>query len=627
MNHVWRLIREELKPYTKGIILRILLAAIISATPYAFSFLGKWLVDGVLQVSGPPKAAVEAPAAVANGETTGASTDSEAAASGVQVAGVTVQWTENSSSEKLRMLLIFVAVTMGMHILTTGLGAWSELLNSRTVQTMVYGLRTRVHERLANADSRYLASEQTGQFMSRVLDDCGNVPPNLINLVVNFCTQVMMLILGLVLLIRLNPAMSLVAAAVLPFYAVTCIYFLPRLRRNTEDLRHNAARMTGHAIERLSNVMTIKNYAQEDAECQRYGAIVDQQSTMARHQHRLNLGFNSLTTLITGFATLGVLGFGFLHIKDGSMQLGEVLAFYQVTAQLFVPISALVGMASVAQTIQILAERVHAVLDAPVAIESPDDAVAVETVRGEIVYEGVSMRYMEGGPFAVEDVNLRIPAGATVCIVGPTGCGKSTLLHLLTRIYDPDLGSISIDGVDIRQWPLRRLRRSIGNVLRDTDLFTGTIAENIAYGAPKADEARIITAAKTVGLHEHVVAMPKGYKTPLGSGGETLASDDLLRLSLARALIINPAILIVDDTFASVEESLEESLRRTLETALADKTIIIATSRLSICEDADLIVVQQRGAIVQTGTHAELMAVPGLYRRMYRRQMGLSEKH
>lgn len=600
MKLVWRLIGSELKAHKKAILLRILFAALIAATPYAFSFLGKWLVDEALQVSGPP-----------------------AAANAVEeAAGMTIEWRANTTEEKLRLLGIFLAASLGLHLLTTALGAWSEHLNSRTVQQIVYDLRSRVNERLANADRELFGREQVGQLMTRVLDDCGNIPPNLTNLVINFVTQLMMLALGLFLLLRLNPSMTWVAVAALPFYAIACLIFLPRIRSNTEDLRTNASRMNGYIVERLSNIATVKNYAQEPQENQTFGGIVDHQSDMARRQHRLNLSFNTITTLITGLATLGVLIFGFLNIKAGTMQLGEVLAFHQVTAQLFVPISALVGMTTVAQTLQVLASRVFTILDAPVAIEQADETVEVEDLRGEITFEDVSMQYLAGGPFAVDKVNLTIPAGQTVCIVGRSGCGKSTLLQLLTRVYDPSEGTIRIDGVDIREWRLRRLRRVVGNVLYDCDVFSGTVAENIAYGAPKADRQRIEEIARKLHFHDYIQSLPKGYDTHLGRGGISLEPEELLKLNLARALLTNPTILTVDDTFATVEEQVEATLRAELELLLHERTILIATSRLSICQDADLIVVMQRGAIEQVGTHQELLAQPGLYRRLYTRQMG-----
>jgi ABC-type multidrug transport system fused ATPase/permease subunit len=307
------------------------------------------------------------------------------------------------------------------------------------------------------------------------------------------------------------------------------------------------------------------------------------------------------------------------------MQLGQVMAFYQVTAQLFVPISALVGLTNVAQTLQVLASRVYGVMDAPATLQDSEDAVAMPSIRGDIEFRQVSLRYMEGGPFAVENADFSIPAGTSVCIVGPTGCGKSTILTLISRLYDPTEGIIYLDGADIRNISVNRLRRAMGNVLHECQVFSGTIADNISYGSPDTTEKQIQGIAQAVGLHEFIQSQPKGYETRLGSGGITLNAEQLVKLSIARALVTKPSVLTIDDTYAAIEEDAEQQLRAAVRGTLADHTILVATSRLSICEDADMVIVMQNGKIVQTGTHEELLAKPGLYRRMYMRQMGMDE--
>ena len=600
MNLVWRLIRERLSGHVGAVLIRFAIAASVAATPYAFSFLGKWLVDEALQVTGPPK--------TPEGEE----------------AGVTVEWKAKTPEDQLQLLLVFFAVSMGIHVVVTGLSALSEQLNSKTVQEMTYELRSEVHEKLSRLEMGLFTREQVGQRMTRVLDDCGGVPGNLVNLVINTATQAAMLVLGLVLLLRLNATMTLAVLAALPLYAVTCVVFLPRLRRNAEELRDRGAAFTGHVIERLTNIATIKNYAQEDREIERFGARLDSNLALSRQQNRLNLVFSTLTTLITAFATLAVLAFGFLNIKAGKMQLGEVLAFYQVTAQLFVPVGALVAMTTVAQTLQILAQRVYGVLDTKETLADAPDAVDLTDVKGEVAFENVSLQYQEGGPFAVRDVSLAIPAGTVACIVGPTGCGKSTLLTLLTRLYDPTEGTIRIDGTDIRTARITALRRTVGSIFHDPTVLTGTVAENIRLGAPDATQEEIEAAARTVELHDAITALPQGYETPLGRGGATLPAQQMTQLAIARALVTKPAILTVDDTFSAIAEDVEQRLRAAIRTVLEGRTTLIATSRLSICQDADLVVVMQRGGVVQVGTHAELLDTAGVYRRMYTRQMGMA---
>lgn len=613
MKLLRRLIRTFLAGQKKTMAVLFLFTAVAAATPYAFSMLGRWLVDEALQVSKAP-----APAAAAE------SADEEQPAE-QGVAGLEVEWKAKAPEDKLRLLGIFLVASLGMHFVATALSAWGEFVSSRMSHRMVFALRKRINAKIASMDLAAFSREQVGQLMTRILDDAAGIPANLINVVVNSCTQIAMLGLGLWLLLKLNAQMALFALAALPFYAVTCFVFLPRIKRNTEQVRLNVADLNGFLVEKLSSIATIKNYAQENAELERFGARVDRNLRAGRRQHRLNLGFNTLTTLITGFSTLAVLTFGFLNIKAGRMQLGEVMAFYQVTAQLFVPISALVAMTNVAQTLQILGVRVFSVLDAPDGISDPQEAERVGEIRGDVTFEHVSLRYEEGGPFAVSEVELHIPAGSSVALVGPMGCGKSTLITLLTRLWDPTEGTILLDGLDIRSFPVRALRQSIGNVLRDCQVFTGTLAENIAFGRPEASREEIESVASTVGLQELIASQPAGLDAKVGKGGITLDAGDLARLGLARALITNPPVLTVDDTYSTIEEEAERPLRAAVERSLGDRTVLLATSRLSICRDRDMIVVMQRGKIVQQGTHDELVAVPGLYRRMYFRQMGLQE--
>ena len=624
MQIVWRLIREQLAPYKGRLFTRFLIVAIVSATPYAFSFLGKWLLDEALQVTGPPKPKVAA-TETAKQEPAPTPAKEPATTAAVQTAGLTVEWKAKTPQEKMRLLWVFFGISMGLHVAVTALSALAELLNSKTANEMVYALRSQVHEKLETFDLAVFSREQVGQLITRVLDDAGGIPGSLCNLVINFFTQVAMLGLGLYLLLRLNATMTMIALATLPFYAISCVIFLPRIKKNTEDLRVRGAAFNGLIVERLSNIATVKNYAQEARETEQFMSRLGENQTLSRSNQRLNLWFGTLTTIITALGTLGVLAVGFLYIKSQKMQLGEVMAFYQVTAQLFVPIAALVGMASVAQTLQVLGVRVYGILDTPATLTDAEDAVDLEEIRGELSFEGVSLRYEEGGPFALEDVTVDIPAGKTVCFVGPTGCGKSTLLVLLNRLYDPTEGLIRLDGVDVRKLPVKTLRHAVADVLHDCQVFTGTIAENISYGDSDATPAEIAEAAQVVDLHDFIASQPDGYETKLGRGGITLSPSQLVKLALARALATDPAILTVDDTYATIEEETERRLRAAVKTALEGRTILIATSRLSICEDADIVVAMQNGKAVQVGSHESLLAEPGLYRRMYMRQMGMEE--
>ena len=647
MALTWRMIRTLLRPYAGGLAVRVLIVAAVAATPYAFSFMGKWLVDEALQVGGAPQAETadepseadallaSEPAAGQNGaaDTEHAATVPDALPPAIadvgegedSSTGLIVEWRPLSEDEKLRLLGIFLAASVGLHVLITGLSVLAELMNSRMIQGLAFTLRSSVYEKIQNSSTAFVGGQQLGQLMTRVLDDAGALPGLLINLVVNFFSQVMMLGLGVYLLFRLNPSMAVVVLFALPFYAAACLVFLPRIKRNTVRIRDRFAAMQNYLVQRLTNVVTVKNYAQEQRELAAFQETLDGNVALQRQQHNLNLYFNTLTTLVTGFATLAVLAFGFVNIRNQTMQLGEALAFYQVTAQLFVPISALVALTATVQTLDVHGERVYSILDAPSGLESDGEPVEPEEIVGEIAFRNVSLRYTEGGPFAVENVNLVIPAGRSVCIVGPTGSGKSTLIALLTRLYDPSEGAILLDGIDVRRFRPSSLRRAVGNVFREAQVFAGTLGENIALGNPNAREDAVQEAARLAELDEFALSLPDGYDTRVGPGGAALDAEQTAKLSLARALATHPAILAVDDVYSHVDEALERRLREAVRNKLAGRTILLATSRLTACEDADMVVVMRQGKVVQTGTHDDLLAVPGTYRRMYMRQMGIDD--
>lgn len=632
------MIRTLLRPYAWGLVVRVLIVAAVAATPYAFSFMGKWLVDDVLQVAGPPQAEAEGEEAAAPDEANGDTSDNDgmaeapetdAALAADEGAGETeatvAGWTPLSEAEKLRLLWIFFAASVGLHVLITALSVLAELLNSRMVQGLAYQLRSDVYEKVQHSSAAFVGGQQLGQLMTRVLDDAGALPGLLINLVVNFFSQMLMLGLGVYLLFRLNAAMAVVVLFALPFYAVACLLFLPRIKRNTVRIRDRIAALQNFLVQRVANMLTVKNYAQEGRELATFSEMLDGNVALQREQHNLNLYFNTLTTLITGFATLAVLAYGFVNLRAQTMQLGETLAFFQVTAQLFVPISALVALTATIQTLQVHGERVYGILDAPGGLEEDAEPLEPSEIRGEIAFENVSLRYAEGGPFAVEGVSLHIPAGRSVCIVGPTGSGKSTLIALLTRLYDPTEGVVRLDGLDVRRFRPTFLRRAVGNVFRDVQVFAGTLHDNIALGNPEAGEDAVQAAARLAELDGFARSLPKAYDTRIGPGGAALDAEQTAKLSLARALATDPAILAVDDAYSAVDEELERRLREGVRGALAGRTILIATSRLSACEDADMVVVMRQGKIVQTGTHESLLAEPGTYRRMYMRQMGLDD--
>ena len=590
MTLIRRFYKEYVFRHWGKLLIAFLLTAAVNQAPYGFSMLGKWLVDDVLQVGGKGKAAEVAPENVV------------------------------PLDEKYEGLWLFLAVSLGLRLSTAALGGVAGYLTSGAGQRVLFRLRSAVQEKLSNLPLSYFDRYSTGQLMVRVMDDANGAQNNTVNLPVNVGTQIVTLIVGIVLLWKINPTMTLMALGVLPFYAAGTALFMNPLRKNTEEMRNANTELQALMEEKLTFVPTIKYYAQEEAESTRFFNRLQENLKIGFHQNALNTGLSVVLMIISGVGATGVLMYGFWQLEAGAMKLGEVLAVYQMTALLFGPITALTNVNVQLQTTNIILERIYEVLDMKSELDDAPDAIDVAQLQGEITFENVSLRYIEGGPVALQNVSFHLPAGKTVALLGPSGCGKTAVVNLLMRLYDPTEGVVKVDGVDVRKYKLQSLRESIGLSSQESRVFSGTVAENIAFGTDGVDRTSIEHVAEVAGVHETIMALPKGYDTRIGKGGESLTQDIVQRLAIARALLGEPAIFIFDDSVSALSEEDEELLFEDIERAFVKQTLAIVTNRVRTAENANQILVMRDGGIVEQGSHEELVALKGVYWRMYLHQ-------
>jgi len=412
----------------------------------------------------------------------------------------------------------------------------------------------------------------------------------------------------------------LMALGVLPFYATGAALFMRPLRENTEQMRHANSELQSLMEEKLTFAPTIKYYAQEDAESTRFFNRLQENLKIGFQQNALNTGLSVVLMIISGLGATGVLLYGFWQLQDGTMKLGEVLAVYQMTALLFGPITALTNVNVQLQTTGIILTRIYEVLDMKSELEDAPDAIDVVDLKGEIAFEDVSLRYVEGGPIALQNVNFHLPAGQTVALLGPSGCGKTAVVNLLSRFYDPTDGRVLIDGQDIRKFKIQSLRESIGMASQESRIFSGTVAQNIAFGDDDVDRSVVEQVAQVAGIHEYILTLPKKYDTPIGKGGKALTQDVTQRLAIARALLGGASMFIFDDSASALSEEDEELLFEDIEQAFARQTLVIVTNRVRTAENAHRILVMRDGGIVEQGTHDELVSLKGVYWRMYLHQ-------
>lgn len=580
MSLVMRFYREHVAPHWKKLSLAFVLTATINQASYAFSMLGKWLVDDILLIG-----SGEAPDLTS------------------QMSGL---WT-------------FLAISMSLRLGTAGLGAWSGYLTSSTGQRVLFRMRSALQSKLSRLPVSYFDRYSTGQLMVRVMEDANAVQANAVNLPVNLATQLVTLGVGITLMWGISPTITMIALASLPFYALGSALFTGAISRNTEKIRNANAELQSLLEEKLTNVATIKYYAQQGSESERFWNRLSENLELSWRQNKLNTSLAVVLMIVSGIGATSVLMYGFWQYRDGAMKLGAVLACYQMAALLFGPITALANANVTVRNVSVILGRLYDVLDTKPDIEDAPNAHDIE-VKGDLAFDHVSLQYLADGPIAIDDVTFEIPAGHTVAIVGPSGCGKSSIVNLLLRFYDPTEGRILLDGVDFRELKMDTVRGAISVASQDARLFSASVRENIAFGDQDIDQALIEHAAQVVGIHEEILALPDGYETQVGKGGETLGAGSIQRLAVARALIRDPKVFVFDDSVTAMSEAEEEDLYLAINEAFRDRTLVIVTNRVQTAENADMILLMREGKVVEQGTSEELKRAKGIYWRMYLHQ-------
>ena len=377
--------------------------------------------------------------------------------------------------------------------------------------------------------------------------------------------------------------------------------------------------LNGHIEEMFTGHNVVKLFGQEENAIRRFDETNDELCSVGWKAQFLSSLIHPLMNLIGNLGFIAVCVVGALMVISGRMSVGGVTAFITYNKQFTQPISQVANIMNVLQSAVASAERVYELLDEPEEVESEDKGISLKEAKGAVAFEHVDFGYTEEKTL-IKDMNLRVEPGQMVAIVGPTGAGKTTLVNLLMRFYDVKAGRILIDGVDIRTLPRERLREAMGMVLQDTWLISGTIRENVAYGKRGADEAEILRAAKAAGVDHFVRTLPEGYDTVLLEDARNISQGQRQLLTIARTLLCDPPILILDEATSSVDTRTELLIQQAMRRLMAGRTSFVIAHRLSTIRGADVILVMQDGSIVETGTHDELMNKGGAYARLYNSQ-------
>jgi ATP-binding cassette subfamily B multidrug efflux pump len=487
------------------------------------------------------------------------------------------------------------------------------------VQRTVFRLRAQIETKINKLPLRYFDSVQRGELLSRVTNDVDNISQSLQQSLSQAVTSLLTVVGVIVMMFLLSPVLALIALITVPLTLVTTMLIAKRSQKLFVQQWKNTGELNGQIEETFTGHALVKVFGRQREVEQRFG-VKNEELYLASFGAQFVSGLiMPAMTFIGNLVYVGIAVVGGLQVASGAMQLGDVQAFIQYSRQFTQPLAQLGSMANLLQSGVASAERVFELLDAEEQSPDPEPARAPELTRGRLVFERVSFRYLPDKPL-IDDLSLVAEPGQTVAIVGPTGAGKTTLVNLMMRFYEIDSGRITLDGVDVAEMTRHDLRSRMGMVLQDTWLFGGTVRENIAYGRPDATEEEIREAASATYVDRFVHSLPDGYDTVLDDEGGNVSAGEKQLLTIARAFLARPSVLILDEATSSVDTRTEVLVQKAMSALRADRTSFVIAHRLSTIRDADLILVMEAGRIVEQGNHAQLLAADGAYRALYNAQ-------
>lgn len=510
-----------------------------------------------------------------------------------------------------------VVVVMALRSLAEYYGRITE---ARISGEIVAELRSRLFARLASADLGFLQGTHSAKFISVFAADTlvvNSAASQTVTAMVKNLLQALALVAAM---LWLDWVLGSLVLASLP----VAIYLMGRqrktLRKSVRRSLSGSGDIATYVSQMLQGIRVVKAYDQEAAESARVDAAIARTRDATLTTQRTRAMTGPFTEGLSGIGFAAAIFYGGWQGIEGRLTLGDFMGFMAAAMLIYQPLKTLAGLQNVLHEGVIAARRVFAILDEPQRVVDKPGAAPLALAGGGIRFEGVTFAYEPGTP-VIEDVDLHIPAGAKVALVGPSGAGKSTLLNLVLRFYDPVAGRVLIDGQDVRDASLASVRRASALLTQDPVLFDDTVRANIAYGSPQATDVEVEAAARAADAHDFVSALPEGYRTGVGEGGGLLSGGQKQRIAIARAMLRGAPILLLDEPTSALDANAEARVQSALDTLFAGRTVLMIAHRLSTVKKADMIVVMDRGRVVETGTHDQLVGAGGLYAHLHRTQL------
>lgn len=509
-----------------------------------------------------------------------------------------------------------VAVLIGLYLVSSAFNYLQQYIMAGVAQKTVYNLRREADEKLTRLPLKFYDSRTHGEILSRVTNDIDNISTTLQQSLTQLITSVITLVGVVVMMLTISPILTLVVLVTLPLYLVVTLNIAKRSQKYFAAQQKSLGELNGLVEEMYAGHKIVKAYGREEEAVTAFQGINEQLYGAGYKAQFISGIIMPLMRFVSNLGYVFVCVMGGVFAARGVITIGDILAFIQYSRQFTHPIIQTANIANIIQSTVASAERVFELLDEEEEAADGPDAQVLAMPKGRISFANVDFSYREDQPL-IEGINIEVEPGSTIAIVGPTGAGKTTLVNLLMRFYEIKAGRISVDGVDIRDIRRGALRSMFGMVLQDTWLFNGSIQDNIAYGREGAGAEEVIRAAQAAHAHHFIQTLPEGYHTILNEEASNISQGQKQLLTIARAILADPAILILDEATSSVDSRTEVYIQKAMTELMKGRTSFVIAHRLSTIRDADLILVMNQGRIVEMGKHQELLEQKGFYADLY----------